>query len=398
MRAALALALTLTISCGARSGLEIGEAPGDVGPKDTASPDAPDGIGPERTPLVVAGGTHACLRATDGTVRCWGDNRLGQLGDGTFDQRTSVATVKGVDDVDDLSANACYTCAKRADRTLWCWGCNDRGQLADRSGNKASPTKLLDSVAQLPVGALGDVAAVVTVDGTAITWGADSVGATCDGRIGDFLPIASAPSLNGALEISHGQFVTCARMASNELRCCGANNFGQLDDGTKAPNSLLPVNISVANVIQGTAGAGHACALVRDGTARCWGSNSNGALGDGTTTKVGEFQRTPVIVKGLGEIVRIIAGFGSTCALTRGGTVFCWGLNQFGEVGDGTTTNRALPTMVPALTDVVQIAMGSQFTVARTRDGRVLCWGRSDLGQCGVVTKSQPVPKIVPLN
>src|SRR5205823_12201247 len=116
----------------------------------------------------------------------------------------------------------------------------------------------------------------------------------------------------------------------------------------------------------------HNCALVHNGGAWCWGENDKGQLGDGTTTN----RSTPVTVSGLPlNLAQIAAADDHTCALLVTGTVKCWGLNNKGQLGDGTTSDRSTPVTVAGLTGVAKITIGDAFTCALLNSGDVECWG-----------------------
>jgi alpha-tubulin suppressor-like RCC1 family protein len=141
-----------------------------------------------------------------------------------------------------------------------------------------------------------------------------------------------------------GTWYTCALTNTGVMRCWGHNGTGQLGDGTTT-RRLTPVTVSgLGSGVQAiSAGHRHTCALTNAGAVRCWGFNNFGQLGNGSTTN----QLTPVTVSGLGSSVQAIsAGFLHTCALTNAGAVRCWGLNNFGQLGDGTTTDRLTPVTV----------------------------------------------------
>lgn len=131
--------------------------------------------------------------------------------------------------------------------------------------------------------------------------------------------------------------------------------------------------------VQLALGGHHSCALLADHTVVCWGENNYGQLGDGTTT----VHRRPAPVPGLTDVSEIAAGESSTCARVDDGSVLCWGGNQQGQLGDGTTDTRLLPTPVMGLTNAVQLSMGSLHTCARLVDSSVVCWGYNASGQLG---------------
>jgi hypothetical protein len=126
-------------------------------------------------------------------------------------------------------------------------------------------------------------------------------------------------------------------------------------------------------------GGSHTCMIVGGGHVRCWGNNDFGQLGDGTTTS----RATPTTVTGLTGAVQITAGDRHTCAILADGTARCWGANSVGQLGDGTTTSRPTPTVVTGLTGTVQITVGDDHTCAVLSGGTARCWGNNTLGQVG---------------
>jgi len=201
-----------------------------------------------------------------------------------------------------------------------------------------------------------------------------------------------------AVAVSAGFLHTCALTADGNVKCWGANDAGQLGNGTNA-DSAIPVDVPLPAAVSAVAsGYEHTCAIV-SGAVYCWGDNTFGELGDGTTTN----RASPVPVGGLTQVVALGAGggilvgtsFGHTCAVDSGGLLRCWGANGSGQVGDGSTTTRLTPVLVTALpggTIVASVACGERHTCA-TAGGAVTCWGANDSGQLGVgSTGPQTIP------
>lgn len=191
-------------------------------------------------------------------------------------------------------------------------------------------------------------------------------------------------------QISAGFNHTLALKSDGAVWAWGDNTSGELGNGSSGDNSFLPVQISnLSNIIAISAGGqwnptteateGHSVALKSDGTVWAWGYNGYGQLGDGTTVN----RPTPVQVSGISDIIAIACGYGHTMALKSDGTVWAWGLNDEGQLGDGTTTNRTIPVQVSSLSDVIAIECGGYHSLALKSDGMVWVWGYNGNGELG---------------
>jgi len=186
---------------------------------------------------------------------------------------------------------------------------------------------------------------------------------------------------------------TFALKSNGTIWACGENINGELGDGSTV-GRLTPTQICLPGIVSITVGKTHALARKSDGTAWAWGSNANGELGNGTTIK----SPTPVQINGLTSVIAIVAGGSNngdhSVAVKSDGSVWAWGYNASGQLGDGTTANRLIPVQVIGLFGVTAAASGLNHSIALKSDGTVWDWGSNSYGQLGdgtMVDKSQPV-------
>ncbi len=364
---------------------------GNGTPASRLTPVAVSGLG-SGAAAVAAGGSRTCAVTSGGALQCWGDNSYGQLGDGTTTPRLTPTAVSGLGSgVVSVAAGARHTCAVTSGGAVWCWGHNSSGQLGD-----GTTTQRLTPVAVSGLGS-GVVAVAagsshtcaLTSGGAVWCWGSNSSGQLGDGS---FLPDARTPVAvsglgSGVAAVAAGASHACAVTSGGAMWCWGDDYYGQLGDGTRTTRQPTPVPVSGlgSGVVALAAGSSYTCAVTGGGAVQCWGRNDYGQLGDGTTT----LRLTPVAVSGLGSgVVTLAAGVYQTCALTSDGAALCWGRNLFGELGDGTTTQRLAPVPVSGLgSGVAAVAAGSSHTCALTSGGAVQCWGYNYYGQLGDGTK-----------
>jgi alpha-tubulin suppressor-like RCC1 family protein len=352
----------------------------------TASPVVPFAESTGRKAAVSTGDGFTCALKTDGTLWCWGYNDNGELGDGTVGHRYHPIQVPGLgNSVTALSSGAGHSCALKNDSSLWCWGYNNQGQLGDGSAvNKLQPVQvqaLGTSVASFSTG--GEHTCALRKDGTFWCWGGNSYGQLGDGTAANKLQPVQVQTLGtSVISFSASAGHTCVLKRDGSLWCWGNNSQGQLGDGTivdrRTPVQVQALGTSVASM---SAGKGHTCALKKDGTLWCWGNNSQGQLGDGTA----ENKLHPVQVQALGTSVDSFSiGGEHTCALRKDGTLWCWGANSYGQLGDGTTLQRAVPVQIRGLAGFVSSVSASlSHTCALRTDGSLWCWGANTAGQLG---------------
>jgi alpha-tubulin suppressor-like RCC1 family protein len=320
----------------------------------------------------------------------WGNNFSGQLGDGTTTSRPSPTPIGDATDWSAISAGAAHSCGLLgAGSSLWCWGHNAAGQLGDgTTTQRSSPTQigaLATDWSAVTAGGLHTCALRET--GTLWCWGSNSSGQLGDGTTTNRQLPTQIGTATDWRAISAGGSHTCGMRASGTLWCWGSNTYGQLGDGTTTPRTV-PTQIGTAadwSAISTSRGH-HSCGLRGTGSLWCWGRNNVGQLGDDTTTE----RHSPTQIFVATDWIAISAGEVHTCGLRGTGTLRCWGSNVYGQVGDGTTTNRLRPTQIGTATDWRTVSAGTFHTCALRGTGSTSwCWGRNHFGQLGDETTTQ---------
>jgi serine/threonine protein kinase/alpha-tubulin suppressor-like RCC1 family protein len=329
---------------------------------------------------LASGRYHGCAALTDGTVRCWGWNQLGQLGDGTSEDQYVPTTVPGLGGVTQVGAGQGLSCALINNGSVYCWGLSAMGV-------RRQPYLVggLSAATQLSVGE--DFACARRADGAVYCWGMNSSAQLGDGSDRSRLGAEMVPGLAGVAQVAAGGGHACALLVDGSVWCWGRQEHGQLGNGRRAREPLQrPVAVSgIAGVVQITAGENHTCALLNDGTARCWGWNEMGQLGIGAEGN----QAVPMMVQGLTGLARITAGYHHTCALQRDGALWCWGENYTCQLGAGGIQGPMRPFRIEAPGAVIEVAPGANHTCVRTRTGSVRCWGFNIYGQLANGTTSR---------
>lgn len=339
----------------------------------------------------IAGGSYySTALKSDGTVWTWGHNLNGELGDASRGYQTNnpnplPLAVVGLTGVVAIAVGDRHTVALKSDGTVVGWGYSSYGELGTGAiGSQASPVQVsgLTGIRQVSTGCNDTVA--LKSDGTVVAQGSNFKGQLGDGTTTDRLSPVAVPGLTGVVEVSAGCFFTLALKSDGTVWAWGSYAGGVLADGTviDSPSPIPVAALSgVARVVAATSG-GHALALRSDGTVWAWGSNLFGQLGDGTLRNRWTWQA----VQGLTGIVAVAAGNDHSVAVKSDGTVWAWGYNGLGQLGDGTQTLRTGPVMVPGLTGVVAVAGGNAHTLAVKSDGTVWGWGYNAEGQLGIGT------------
>ena len=328
---------------------------------------------------VDGGGYHTVALKSDGTLWAWGNNTLGQLGDGTTTVRYSPLEITDTGfGWTEISTGVNHTVALKSNGTLWAWGANDYGQLGDNTTtNRYSPV-LIGPYTDWTKIAGGTHTVALKSDGTLWAWGQNTYGQLGDGSTTDkHAPVQIGDDTHWT-EIA-GSTHTIALKSDGTLWAWGQNTYGQLGDGTTT-DKHAPVQIGDDTHWTKIATLGtHTVALKSDGTLWAWGWNWLGQLGDGTTTD----RHAPVQIGADTHWTEIATGLYHTVALKSDGTLWAWGLNDYGQLGDGTTTDKHAPVQIGADTHWTKIAAGFDFTVALKSGGTLWAWGFNTSGQLG---------------
>jgi alpha-tubulin suppressor-like RCC1 family protein len=300
-----------------------------------------------------------CSAMKDGSVRCWGANEAGELGDGTREARPTSVRVTGVaSPVRGVALGDVDGCGLGPEGEVQCWGA------------LPAPTPPALRAKALALGARHGCA--LTVAGDVLCWGAADAG-----QLGT--TEAGKPVVREATAIAASVDATCALLRDRGVSC-----WGRVPGrGVVSPSRIEGLADVTALAVSGT----HACAVRAWGGVACWGKNEEGELGDGTFTD----RAAPVDVVDLAVPAREVAvGRGHSCALLRDGTVHCWGANGRAQLADGTTGHRPSPVLVNGIFEVEGIAAAGDATCARLADGSERCWGGIALPKTAGATMAVP--------
>src|SRR3989344_4779103 len=290
---------------------------------------------------IAAGlGSHSVAVLSDGTVWSWGNGSFGQMGNNTGNATNSTPVqATGISTAVAVAAGSDHTLALLSDGTVRAWGYNGSGQLGDGTTlTRLTPVTVSGLTNIIAIGAGGQHSLAVKSDGIVWTWGSNISGQLGDGTI-TFRPApVQVSGITTATKVDGGNAHSIALLTDGTVRSWGLNVSGQLGDGTTT-DRLTPVQVSgLSGITDIGAGANYSLARKSDGTAWGWGVNSGGQLGDGTTTG----RLTPLQVSGLLNVSSVSGGQNHSLAINAN-TAVAWGFNGSGQLGDGTTTNRSLP-------------------------------------------------------
>lgn len=389
-----ALALLLVSGCGG-----ISVQPSDGTPSDSATggrADAPSRPSKSQTERRLAlGENHSCQVGGDAQLSCWGQNDQGQLGVGTSahgkqgDERRVPTPVPSFGSVLRASASRHHTCAVTAEHQLACWGFNGEGELGmgsatglEEDSADLSPRLVPNIHDALDVAAGKGFTCVRHAVGHASCWGTNSAGQLGAG----FSSLDDSYQPETVLGISHvtglgaGDGYACA-LDDGKVLCWGVGD--ELGTGVDVEVSTEPLAVLGLGTTRSLrSGAIDACAVGSDGRARCWGQAGSGQLGF-LPDQDWQISLVPIQIQ-LDQIDDVAVGLGHICALRTDGSVWCWGANEYGQLGRG---GVGAPDPVPAPIHLpgaaLEIASGGFHSCARLADGRTFCWGANGRGQIG---------------
>jgi alpha-tubulin suppressor-like RCC1 family protein len=330
--------------------------------------------------VVVAGaGTAAPVAAAsppayDPGVFGFGNNDYGQIGHGNNVNDQGLGHVVGLPvDVRQIAAGGNTSAALLPDGTVWMWGAALNGMS---SGTVPARVRGLTGITQVAAGQNGEDLFAVGPGGGVWAFGHNTDGQLGNGSTADDFSPAPVPGLTGITQVSAGAYDTLAVRSDGTVWAWGSNLYGELGDGTTT-DRLTPKQVrGLSGITQVSAGLYYTLAVRSDGTVWAWGLNGNGEL-DGSANKT--VHLSPEQVPGLSGITQVATDGFHALALRSDGTVWSWGTNDHGEVGDGTTKARLSPEPL-SLSAVTQIAVGSEMSAAIRSDGTLLTWGDDNTG------------------
>jgi alpha-tubulin suppressor-like RCC1 family protein len=378
VRRPVAAALTMLLSTA------LGACWGDLDREGIFEPVRPAEIEPGRT--VTTGWQHSCALLADGSAWCWGDNsNRGQLGNQSWTDANLPVEVSGGLTFRDLAGGAYHTCGVAATGQAYCWGRNDYGQLGNQTTADADrPVPVSGEIVFQLINGGEFSSCGLSTAGRAYCWGRNNHGQLGGGRDTAFAsttPLEVAGSLRfEALAVGHQH--ACGVTPEGTMYCWGRNALGQLGNGTQVDSST-PVRVSGDLEFSTQIGASqhNTCALTTAGRAYCWGDNWHNQVGNNAGRA--PFS-TPQPVADVPDFHRLGVGGDHACALTPAGEAWCWGDNMRGPLGyfSRTAYNPARP--VPGgLTFAAISGGGWDHYCAATTGGELYCWGWNNKGQLG---------------
>ncbi len=344
----------------------------------------PDAVGLTNTVEVTASGAFTCARDNIGDVRCWGTNSAGELGDGTTTHTDVPVQVSGGIAFSRVAPGWYHTCAiGTADSLAYCWGDNGRGRLANGTtgGNSTTPAVTSGGNKFIDISSGEDFTCGLTELGEALCWGGNDYYQTSD-ILGDSVTIPTLAADSMFVSITAGDYHACGLTAGGTAFCWGLNAYGELgatslDDCNGSACSATPLQVSGGLTFDTlSAGRYHTCGITTGGETYCWGLNNYGQLGDGSFTD----SQTPVVVPAGVAFSSIAAAGFNTCGIDGVNGLYCWGSNVNHQLAVWTPDSRATAELISGLA-VTSVEGSGGHICASTTSGDAYCWGYRNYGQ-----------------
>ena len=332
--------------------------------------------------IAETGGIHTLAIDREGNLWAWGLNNYGQLGDGTTTDRTNPVQIKIGTKFTQVSTGSCYSTAIDSEGNLWTWGLNNYGQLGDGTGiNKTSPIKILDGIKFTQISAGEDHSLAIDNEGNLWAWGYNYNGQLGDGTTTNKTTPVQIKDSTKFSKISTGVDYSIAIDNEGNLWTWGRNYKGQLGDGTTTDKTIPKQIKKDTKFLKISAGrAGHVLAIDIEGKLWVWGQNPYGQLGDGTTIN----RTSPVQVKSDTKFTEISAGNAHSIAIDDKGNLWTWGRNEKGQLGDGTTIDKTSPVQIKKGIKFISVcARGNDSSFALESGMYLWAWGLNNYGQLG---------------
>lgn len=330
---------------------------------------------------ISAGTLHTLAIKNDGTLWAWGDNTYSQLGDGTGIAKNIPTRIGSANNWSKVEAGYYHNMAIKTDGTLWAWGLNSNGQLGDGTDvDKNEPVQIGSATDWSQISVAYDFTIALKNDGTLWAWGSNFYGQLGDGTTIDKNVPTQIGTATDWVKIAAGFRHTIATKTAGTIWAWGINPSGQLGDGTNVVK-IIPTQIGTAtDWNQISAGVEHSIAIKTNGTIWVWGGNFYGQLGDGTNTDT----NVPIQVGIANNWIKIGAGEYHSMAIKTDGTLWGWGTNFYGQLGDGTAFNdKNIPTQTGTGTTWNLVVAGNGHTIATQTDASLYAFGRNTDGQLG---------------